>query len=125
MSEHVSGKTAAALALARGASIEAAAKEAGVSGRTLYRWRQDPGFEAEIRTARRNLLDQLVNELENGVREAVGVLREALRDEAPAVRVRAASVLLGALPTITDHLDVAERLAALERAEQLREGTSR
>lgn len=118
MTESVQGKTAAALAIAAGRSNEQAAREAGVSARTVARWRAKDGFEDDIRTARRHLLNQLVNELEAGVREAVTVLRDALKDEAPAVRVRAASVLLGALPTITDHVDLSDRIAALENANQ-------
>lgn len=38
----------AALALAEGATREAAAKEAAIGERTLYRWLDDPEFSAEV-----------------------------------------------------------------------------
>lgn len=114
-------KSRAILALARGATTDTAGTEAGVSGRTVRRWREDPAFEAEVDAARRALLDRAVAGLSAGAGEAVDVLRAALADPTAAVRVRAAVALLSALPSVVEHVELTARIADLET--RLNEGT--
>lgn len=87
----------AILALLQGRTLTAAAREAGVDRRTLYRWGQEPAFVAA--------LGQLQHELAGAVRrsvramavEALATLRLLLNDPAvPAsVRLEAAREVLG------------------------------
>lgn len=107
-------KSRAVFALARGHTTDQAGTEAGVSGRTVRRWREDPAFEADVTTARRAILAEAVAALGAAARDAVTALHDALSDESTNIRVRAASVLLGALPNITQHAELEARIAALE-----------
>lgn len=115
-------KAQAVLYLSRGWSTDRTGKAVGVDGSTVRRWRQDPTFQTEVSEARRRLLDEAVSALETAVRDAIDTLHEALSDESTAVRVRAANVLLGALPGLVQHTDLGERIAALEAALQAQNG---
>jgi hypothetical protein len=76
-------------------SVEAAAKQAGVSYSTLKRWLHDPSFAAAYRCARRELLDVAVGRIQAATGTAVDALMAVARDEAKdADRVRAAAALL-------------------------------
>ncbi|MFF0249660.1 helix-turn-helix domain-containing protein [Streptosporangium sandarakinum] len=107
-------KARAVVLLARGASTDKTGQEVGVSGRTVRRWREDPNFEAEVQAAGRELLAEAVAALGAATRDAITALHDALNDDAPHIRVRAASVLLGALPAISEHARLEQRIAALE-----------
>ena len=107
-------RTAVAALLARGLSADAAGKELGVPGRTVRRWRDDPDFQAEIEAVRRAILAEAVAALTSAVRDAVDTLHTALKDKSPAIRVRAASELIRALPSLAEHADLEARIAALE-----------
>lgn len=107
-------KAQAVLLLARGGSSDSVGQELGVSGRTIRRWREDPEFERDVQAARRELLSEAVAALGAAARDAITALHAALQDESPAVRVRAASVLLSALPAISEHANLEERIANLE-----------
>lgn len=109
-------KAQVALLLAQGTNSDKAGEAAGVSGRTVRRWREDPTFEAEVQKARQTILAEAVAALGAAARDAVSTLHAALGDESANVRVRAASVLLSALPGLTEHLELSERIAALEAA---------
>jgi hypothetical protein len=109
-------KNQAAVLIARGSTSEQAGKAVGVNGRTVRRWRLDPTFEQSVQTARRELLVESVAALGAAARDAIAALHAALGDKSPAIRVRAASVLLGALPVLSEHAELAERLTALEAA---------
>lgn len=91
-----------------------AARLVGVSPRTLYRWRSSEPFTRSVRATARALDRDAADQLRAATVDAVRVLREALADEAPAVRVRAAVALLDAAERARDD-DVSERLQALER----------
>lgn len=111
-------RPAAIVALARGLTSEDAAREAGVSGRTVRRWMEEQDFALEVRDARTQLLQHAVGQLAAGAVEAVTTLREALRDADGRNRVQAARVLLDATLALRESLDLEERLAALEAAQQ-------
>lgn len=109
-------KNKAVILLARGMNSDKVGEQVGVSGRTIRRWAEGPELRAEVETARRALLTEAVAALGAAARDAVTALHEALADDSAAVRVRAASVLLGALPAFAEHVDLEERLTALEAA---------
>ncbi|MFC3347765.1 hypothetical protein ACFOOM_10060 [Streptomyces echinoruber] len=111
-------RPAAIIALARGATSEEAARESGVSGRTIRRWMEDPDFQIEVRDTRTEILSSAVGQLAAGAAEAVTTLREALRDADGRNRVQAARTLLDACLSLRESLDLEQRLAALEAAEE-------
>jgi hypothetical protein len=110
-------RTAAVLALAVGKTTDDAGKAAGVSGRTLRRWlAEDPGFAAEVRQRRDQLLDEVVGALTSASVRAVETLVAALEEDNPQYRIRAAVALLSALPNMRIEATVADEMAALEAA---------
>lgn len=109
-------KSRAIILLARGTSTDKAGEAVGVSGRTIRRWREDPDFEAEVRTASKELLAEARAALGGAARDAIATLHAALQDPSVALRIRAASVLLSTLPAISEQFELEERLAALEAA---------
>lgn len=112
-------RPAAIAALARGSSTGQAAAESGISARTLRRWlAEDPDFAAEVANARTDMLDGAVGAITAAAGEAVTALRDALTDTDGRNRVQAARVLLDALLPLRESLELEQRLAALEAAEQ-------
>ncbi|MEH0582821.1 hypothetical protein QA942_01405 [Streptomyces sp. B21-106] len=109
-------KSQAIILLARGVSSDKTGEELGVSGRTVRRWREDPDFEAEIRAAQKALFAEARAALGGAARDAIAALHQALEDPSTALRIRAAAVLLSALPAISEQFELEERLAALEAA---------
>ena len=83
--------------LAAAPNLTEGAKEAGISDATLYRWRQDEDFRAEM--------DRLTHEIAETTREGLNellhhsfrVIGEMLKDPDPMVRLRAAqaTIILG------------------------------
>ncbi|MEU7183075.1 MULTISPECIES: helix-turn-helix domain-containing protein [Streptomyces] len=110
-------RPAAVVALARGATSEEAARESGVSGRTVRRWMEDPDFSIEVRDTRTEILSSAVGQLAAGAAEAVTALRAALVDDDGRNRVQAARTLLDAVLSLRESLDLEQRLAALEADE--------
>jgi len=104
-------------ALLTSKSASEAAEASGIPRRTLERWKRDRGFQDAYRSASRERLSETVGRLRTAAAEAVDALRSALLADAPAVRVRAAQVLLdGAIKVEVD--DLAARIEALEIAQQ-------
>jgi hypothetical protein len=99
-------------------SVIEAAETSGIPRRTIERWKSDPAFQDAYRAASREKLGDTVGRLRSAAGEAVDALREALRADAPAVRVRAATVLLeGAIKVEVD--DLARRVELLEAVQQV------
>lgn len=110
-------KARAAALLARGMSSDKVGESVGCSGRTVRRWAEDPAFQADMQDARREILAGITDAIGAAARDAVEALHDAVKDKAnPAIRVRAAQALLGALPAVREHLDLAEKVAAIEAA---------
>jgi transposase-like protein len=109
-------------ALLRGQTMTAAAEAAGVNPKTLYLWRQDVHFRAELQAGERELVAGALRALETLARPAVVLLgRVVLDDEArPGDRLRAASTILDNVLKLKEILDLEERVTALEA--QAREG---
>jgi hypothetical protein len=109
-------KAQAALLLARGMTSDKVGEVVGRNGRTVRRWLEDPAFAADVRSARTVILTEAVAALGAAAADAIGVLRAALADESVNVRIRAATVLIGALPSFAEHAELDARIAALEAA---------
>lgn len=101
-------------------TLQDAAKSTGVNRSTLYKWLQEPDFQAAYRDARRQAVHRATVRLQEISSEAVEVLREVMGDKAQqgAARVGAARLVLdfAARMTETEDLErrVEERLAAIE-----------
>ena len=98
-------------------SLESAAQTAGISPRTLYRWiHEDPLFEVEYRSARRQAIDGAIASLQLAASDSVEALRSALTDRNVSNRIRAASILLDNALKAHEAFDLAERVKELERS---------
>lgn len=97
-------------ALASGLSVAEAAKRAGISPRTAYRYLRDEAVVEALRSVEQELLQTLARRLATLAVRATETLERALQDDAVpwSTRVRAADSLL-------DH---AEKLAYLARLEE-------
>ncbi|MFI9466808.1 helix-turn-helix domain-containing protein [Streptomyces sp. NPDC052492] len=114
------GRPAAVAALAAGEPVSVAADRAGVSRRTVQRWQTDPTFAAEVRALRSQILDDTAGRLASAAADAVATLATLVNDpEQPGhVRVKAGDVLLRALLPVREHVDIEQRLAAIEADEE-------
>jgi transposase-like protein len=98
------------------ASVQAAAKAAGVGERTAYRWMRQPEFMAELDAATKDAIAQTVRRLASLSVAATGVLGATMADGTRAERLRAANVTLGRLPQLAQLFALEERLATIEAA---------
>ena len=106
-------------------TVEAAAKKAGISGRTLHRWLKEPGFRQSHLAARRQVMEQAVGSLQRASLGAVEALVRNLKCGVPTVEVSAARVILDAGLKGVEMLEFADRLAAVEESLAGQEGGAR
>jgi hypothetical protein len=78
---------------------------------------QDPGFQAELRKARRQSMERSVAQLQQASLTAVKTLQEIMQDRkaSASARVMAARTVLEMGLRATEVDDVGDRLAAVER----------
>jgi hypothetical protein len=116
-------REAAALSLAAGQSIAAAARAVGKNERTLRRWLAEPGFLARVREARRQLFELTLAKLAGVGPQAVDTLLALMRDGAPALKLAAVRTILYATPKWREHVELGDELAELRRhVEELNRG---
>jgi len=104
-------------ALLAGQTRASAAAAAGVAERTLDRWRAEhPTFSDELNRRSTLALRDATLRLKSSIDEAVDVLREVMTsaDSRPAVRLRAAQVVIESSLKLIEATDLMERLEALE-----------
>jgi len=102
-------------ALLRGCTQEAAAREAGVSRRTLARWLAQSGaFQRALRDAEQEALKRIHRRLVGLADQACDALAAALRGDAQPAQVRAADVVLARLMPLRELVEIEERLKVLE-----------
>ena len=96
--------------------VSAAAKEAGVSRESLYRWMKEPAFLEAVRAAEALALDELSRLLVRLGRSAATTLETAMGDPAApaATRVRAADVVLARLLQLRELATLEARVTELE-----------
>jgi transposase-like protein len=122
--EHLTPKQRKAVeALLTTGEVTAAAKEAGVSKDTLYRWLKQPLFTQAVREAEARALDDLSRLLVRLGRTAAATLAKAMSDPAApwATRVRAADASLGRLLQLRELATLEARVVELERLTGLEE----
>lgn len=92
-----------------------AAKKAGISASSLKRWRKDETFAKAYRDARARLVEGAVARLLNATDSAVDALERALTCGKAGVEVRAALGLLSNALRGAELIDLADRIADLEK----------
>jgi hypothetical protein len=114
------------LALACGASLENAARQAGVSESTAYRRMADPEFTRQLQAMRADMVQRTAGALTAAATEAVRTLLDLLKPPAPsAARLGAARSVLEIGVKLRETAELEVRLAALEEqlaADEARSG---
>jgi hypothetical protein len=105
-------------------NLARAAYKVGVSLRTLKNWLVEPNFQAAYRSARKRLLDRALLRLEHASGRAVATLVGHMRGQDARVSVRAAKIILDQLTRLTETLNLAERVEALEHQAREKENRS-
>jgi hypothetical protein len=102
-------------------NVDEAAKVAGVSVRTLWRWLRTADFHAAYMAARRTAFSQATARLQQAGSAAVTVLIKIMLDtkEPAAARVRAAHCALSLGTRAIEIDDLAVRLEELERTAEM------
>ena len=99
------------------ATIEKAAEQAGLSGRTVYRYLNDPTFKAALRARQDQAIAAAVAALAGLAGDAIETLRGVLGDAEASrgVQTRAALGVLDHVKRLIEFADLEERVSALER----------
>jgi len=108
----------ALVALMTARNVEEAAKLAGVSSKTLYRWQKLPEFEQAYRQSRLTAFRQSLAKLQQACVPAVTTLLKAMVDPATpvAVRARCAQYVLDLTRRGVETEEIETRVTELERA---------
>ena len=103
-------------ALMTAASIEAAAKAAGIGRRTAFRYLANPGVKSALSRALDDAMGAATRRAVQAMSGALETLEAVHADgEAPTgARVAAARAILEAGPKLREALDLAQRVAELE-----------
>src|SRR5262245_59922366 len=104
------------LALATGATVVAAARQVGLTERTVYRRLEDPTFKQRIATTRHDMIQRATGMMLATSVEACKTLLNLLGSSHPAtVRLGAGRATLELGIRMREEVDLAERVAVLER----------
>jgi hypothetical protein len=104
------------LALACGATVDNAARAAGISPATAYRRLAEPAFRQRLQQVRTDMVSRAAATLTAAGTEAVKTLLVLQQNTAPAaVRLGAARAVLEMGIKLREMADLEERLAALEQ----------
>src|SRR5262245_58621371 len=107
-------------ALLSASSVEEAAQQAGIGGRTLHRWlREDEKFQQAYRVARREVVKQAQAQLQRATGQAVATLLAVMDDPLamPSAKVSAAKTVLDFALRAVEIDDLEARVVALEAAQ--------
>ncbi|AMV25216.1 hypothetical protein VT84_12525 [Gemmata sp. SH-PL17] len=111
------------LALACGATVDAAAKQCGLTDRTIYRRLAEPAFRGRLQALRADMVRRAAGLLTAAAGEAVRTLLSLQKDSAPpAVRLGAARAILELGIKVRELTDLETRIAELEHRAGLPEG---
>jgi transposase-like protein len=105
----------AALAIARGVSVAATARQVELSTRQMHRWVRRPAFKARVREIRAGLFEQAYNRLASLSGDAVDRLRELLASKNEPIALGAAKALLASGCDLRESIELAEKVAELDR----------
>lgn len=114
--EKLSRKAGAAIvALLAHPTMTEAAKAAGVSETSLWRWLQRDDFQKKYREAQAKVFNNALGSLQAASIEAVDSLRRNLRCGNPSAEVAAARTILGFTLQATELIDLTLKVSELER----------
>jgi hypothetical protein len=103
------------LALACGATVEAAARQCDLSDRTIYRRLKDAAFRTRLQDLRSDMVRRTAGMLTAAASAAVTTLLSLQKDSVPpAVRLGAARAVLELGVKVRELADLETRIAALE-----------
>jgi hypothetical protein len=104
------------LALACGATVEAAARQFKLSERSVYRRLADPEFRQRLREVRSDMVHRSSGMLTAAGGEAIKTMLALLKEPiSPATRLGAARAVLELGMKLREVSEIDERLSALER----------
>lgn len=104
------------LALACGATVENAARQVGLTERTVYRRLADPEFRRQLNDIRADMVQRTAGVLTASALEAVKTLLELQKPAHPAaVRLGAARSILEIGIKVREAADLEQRVCALEQ----------
>lgn len=104
------------MAYACGATVESAARQAGVSESTAQRRLADPAFQEQLQATRADMIQRTAGALSAAANEAVRTLLELLKAATPpAVRLGAARSVLEIGIKLRVDANLEERMSALEQ----------
>ena len=104
------------MAFACGATVESAARQAGVSESTAHRRLEDAAFRQQLQAMRADLVQRTAGALTAASTESVRTLLELQKPSAPpAVRLGAARSILEIGIKLREAADLEDRLSALEQ----------
>jgi hypothetical protein len=115
------GQERAVVALIAHPSVTEAAKSAGVSETSIWRWLQEDKFQAKLREAQGRVMDGALVTLQAAMTGAVDALVRNMSCGTPAVEVQAAKATLDFTLKTREMFDYSERIKALEAALAARE----
>jgi hypothetical protein len=104
-------------------SIAEAAKKSKIGETTLYRYLQDDDFKSRYRTARRDVLESSIGQIQGAASDAVETLKRNLDCGTPSAEIRAAQIILDNSTRAFEITEILQRLEALEIV-QLEKGNS-
>lgn len=108
-------KELAVAALLTETSLDAAAQKAGVGVQTLKNWLKLPGFQQDCRAARKEILDQTLNQLLGLAGNVVDTLRKNMKCGNPTAENRAAELAWSFCTKGMETADLAEQVEELTR----------
>jgi len=118
MSQNVSTKQyKAIIALLNGSTFTDAAAAAGVSRKTVERWRDDEAFFSELQRLSDHTLKDATRRLVATLDTAIDVLQDAMQNpDKPhqRIRLRAANYALSHAPKFMELSDIIQRIEVLE-----------
>jgi hypothetical protein len=104
------------MALACGATVDNAARQAGISPATAYRRLADPAFGQRLQKLRDDMVSRTAGTLTAAAGEAVRTILELLKNStSSAVRLAAARAILEIGMKLRERADLEARMAALEQ----------
>jgi hypothetical protein len=106
----------AAVALAGGKTAKEAAVAAGVSERTVFQWLTHEPFKLRVSELRGEMVSAALGRLSDGLCAAADALNELVKQQDADVKLKAAVKVIELALKVREQTDLADRLAAVERA---------